>query len=67
MQKYIAEMFQDERIKTVRKTTKWKFDVQTPLRIILLNCEQQASMARSGGREGFNKIAQGVNTEIDLE
>lgn len=26
VQKYIIEMFQDERIKTVRKTTKWKFD-----------------------------------------
>lgn len=49
VQKYIVEMFQDERIKTVRKTTKWKFESQDTLRQILLQCEDQAKMARKGG------------------
>lgn len=43
-------MFQDERIKTVRKTTKWKFDASQELRHILTNCEQHSMMARRGGK-----------------
>ena len=49
IQKYLVEMFQDERIKKVRKTTKWAVSVNDELRRILIDCEQWSKMARHGG------------------
>ena len=49
IQKYLVEMFQDERIKKVRKTTKWAVTVNDELRSILYDCEAHSKMARHGG------------------
>ena len=42
-------MFQDERIKKVRKTTKWAVTSHEELRFILIDCEEWSKMARRGG------------------
>ena len=42
-------MFQEERIKKVRKTTKWAVTANEELRLILIDCEEWAKMARHGG------------------
>lgn len=49
IQKYLIEMFQEERIKKVRKTTKWVVTANEYLREILLDCETWSKMARHGG------------------
>ena len=42
-------MFQEERIKKVRKTTKWAVTANESLRAILIDSEEWAKMARHGG------------------
>ena len=42
-------MFQDERIKKVRKTTKWAITFNERLRGILVECEEHSKRARKGG------------------
>lgn len=66
--KYLMEQFQDERIRAVRKTTKWKFDsAQQELRSILMVCETQAKMARSGGKaSAFKGVAGNQSTELNI-
>lgn len=49
IQKYLVEMFQEERIKRVRKTTKWAVAANERLRAILVDCEAWSEMARHGG------------------
>jgi len=49
IQKYLVEMFQEERIKKVRKTTKWAVTVNDELRLILIDLEAWSRMARKGG------------------
>ena len=49
IQKYLIEMFQEERIKKVRKTTKWAVTANEDLRMILIDCEDWSKMARHGG------------------
>ena len=49
IQKYLVERFQEERIKKVRKTTKWAVSANDELVKILLDCEKQMQMARNGG------------------
>ena len=49
IQKYLVEMFQEERIKKVRKTTKWAVTINEELRRILIDCEEWSKMARHGG------------------
>ena len=51
IQKYLIEMFQDERIKKVRKTTKWAVTAHEDLRFILIDCEEWSKMARRGGSQ----------------
>jgi hypothetical protein len=66
--KYLMEEFQDERIRAVRKTTKWKFDsAQQTLKAILIDCEAQAKMARASGKSSaFRGIGSRESTEIDV-
>ena len=42
-------MFQEERIKKVRKTTKWAVTANEELRRILIDSEEWSKMARHGG------------------
>ena len=42
-------MFQEERIKRVRKTTKWAVTANESLRLILIDSEEYSKMARHGG------------------
>lgn len=49
IQKYLVEMFQEERIKKVRKTTKWAVTINDELKRILIDCEEWSKMARKGG------------------
>ena len=49
IQKYLVEKFQDERIKRVRKTTKWAITFNDRLRLILVSCEENAKKSRKGG------------------
>jgi len=49
IQKYLVEMFQEERIKRVRKTTKWAVSANDKLYEILTDCEEWSAMARHGG------------------
>ena len=44
-------MFQEERIKSVRKTTKWAVTANDDLRTILIDAEAWSKMARHGGIE----------------
>jgi hypothetical protein len=64
--KYLMEKFQDERIKKVRKTTKWKFNTTEKLRGILIDCENQAKMARTGGKASAFKDNKNP-TEMELQ
>lgn len=42
IQKYLVEMFQEERIKKVRKTTKWAVTTDEALKDVLVDCEAWA-------------------------
>jgi hypothetical protein len=46
----LIEEFQDERIKSVRKTTKWVITQTEDLRAILISCEEHMQSSRKGGR-----------------
>ena len=49
IQKYLVEMFQQERIKTVKKLTKWTITQNLQFRNILIDCETHCQKARKGG------------------
>ena len=61
-------MFQEERIKKVRKTTKWAVTSNEELRRILIDCEEWSKMARRGGIQSdlLNKDRQGANENIEI-
>ena len=68
IQKYLVEMFQDERIKKVRKTTKWAVTVNDDLRSILFDCEAHSKMARHGGISSklLSQNRQGKSENMDI-
>ena len=49
IQKYLVEMFQQERIKTVKKLTKWTITQNHQFRNLLVDCEAHSQRARKGG------------------
>lgn len=51
IQKYLVEMFQEERIKKVRKTTKWAVTMNDDLKDVLIDCENWAKLTRKGGMQ----------------
>lgn len=60
-------MFQDERIKKVRKTTKWAVTSHDELRDILIDCEEWSKMARRGGiQSDLLQERQASNEQIDI-
>lgn len=49
IQKFLIEEFQDDRIRQVKKTTKWLVSADSKLRTLLEDCEQHSHYARKGG------------------
>ena len=61
-------MFQEERIKKVRKTTKWAVTINDELKRILIDCEEWSKMARHGGGQShlLDKNRQSGDEHIDI-
>ena len=59
-------MFQDERIKRVRKTTKWAITFNDRLRLILNDCEEHSKRARKGGTNSTFMQGRDRNEHIKL-
>lgn len=68
IQRFIAQKFQDERIRTVNMTTKWNVAVGDKLRNILFYCEMYRMKARQGATnsELRGKNRQNANEDLDV-
>ena len=69
IQKYLIEMFQEERINELRKTTKWAITFNAKLRDILVDCETHAKLARKGSTppEGSGFVHPGKSRNEGLQ
>jgi hypothetical protein len=68
VQKYLIEEFQDDRIRQVKKTTKWLVSADGKLRSLLEDCEQHSHLARRGGvNSHFLSSEMQRNQEIKID
>lgn len=60
IQKYLMEEFADERVRVVRKTTKWALSAEAALKLVLIDFENNVKLSRQSKLGEANK-----NPDID--